>query len=444
MTDIKTFRARSMREALQIVKAELGPEAVILHTRQIPGKRLLPWQQAQDEVEITAGIGINVRSHSQTPQPVSPPQQSVSRSLLDQESSVAVLPPQQSSETGISLELSLPARQPAAFRSPVLPDDTELPPRPVPAAASKTSGDQSIVELARQVESIQGMLQQLGLKLGDRSKPASVAEEELPESLETVYQNLLDEEVPKNIAGDLVGRLKTECTPAQLEDPAALKAFLTALVEQEISVGGPIQLTPGKRKVVALIGATGVGKTTTIAKLAANFRLRNQVKMGLVTVDTYRIAAVEQLRTYAEIIDLPMKVVTNPLEMRRALDELVGLDLVLIDTAGRSPRDELQIQELKRLLVEARVDEVHLVLSLTSSLRSLLASAEKFASANATSLILTKLDEAAGLGNLLALAEEVPLPISYLTTGQDVPGDIEPARADRLARLILGTDKMPH
>ena len=153
-----------------------------------------------------------------------------------------------------------------------------------------------------------------------------------------------------------------------------------------LSTGGPIQLEPGARKVVSLIGATGVGKSKTIAKLAANFRLRNQVKMGLVTVDTYRIAAVEPLRTYAEIIDLPMKVVTNPLEMRRALDELVGLDLVLIDTAGHSPRDELQIQELKRLLMEARVDEAPLVLSRTSSLRSQLASAEKFASANATSI----------------------------------------------------------
>jgi flagellar biosynthesis protein FlhF len=129
--------------------------------------------------------------------------------------------------------------------------------------------------------------------------------------------------------------------------------------------------------------------------------------------------------------------------MRRALDDLASLDLVLIDTAGRSPRDELQIQELKRLLVEARVDEVHLVLSLSASLRSLRASAEKFASANATSLILTKLDEAAGLGSLLALADEVNLPISYLTTGQDVPNDIEPARADRIARLILGLDEMP-
>ena len=145
----------------------------------------------------------------------------------------------------------------------------------------------------------------------------------------------------------------------------------------------------------------GVGKTTTIAKLAANFRLRSGIKMGLVTVDTYRVAAVEQLRTYAEIIELPMKVVTNPLEMRRALDELAGLDLVLIDTAGRSPKDDLKIQELKSLLAEAQVDEVHLVMSLTSNVRNLEASAAKFAAAGTTALILTKLDEATGMGSVV-------------------------------------------
>lgn len=105
--------------------------------------------------------------------------------------------------------------------------------------------------------------------------------------------------------------------------------------------------------------------------MAANFRLRDGIKIGLVTVDTFRVAAVEQLRTYAEIIDLPMKVVTSPLEMRRTLDELVGLDLILIDTGGRSPRDELKIQELKSLLAEAQADEVHLVLSLTAGVSSL-------------------------------------------------------------------------
>ena len=214
------------------------------------------------------------------------------------------------------------------------------------------------------------------------------------------------------------------------------------MVESEIRCSEPITPRPGRRKVVALVGATGVGKTTTVAKLAANFRLRSGIKMGLVTVDTYRVAAVEQLRTYAEIIELPMKVVTNPLEMRRALDDLAGLDLVLIDTAGRSPKDDLQIQELKSLLAEAHVDEVHLVLSLTTSLRGLEASAAKFAGAGTTALILTKLDEASGMGALLSVARRIKLPISYLTAGQAVPDDIEPAHPRRIARLVLGQERV--
>ena len=115
--------------------------------------------------------------------------------------------------------------------------------------------------------------------------------------------------------------------------------------------------------MVALVGPTGVGKTTTIAKLAATFRLREKRKVGLITVDTYRIAAVEQLRTYADIIDLPMAVVSTPREMREAVAGMGQLDLILMDTAGRSPRDEVKIQELKSMLVEAEADEVHLVAS---------------------------------------------------------------------------------
>jgi flagellar biosynthesis protein FlhF len=137
-----------------------------------------------------------------------------------------------------------------------------------------------------------------------------------------------------------------------------------------------------------------------------------------------------------------MKVVTNPSEMRRALDELIGLDLVLVDTAGRSPRDELQIHELQGLLAQADVDEVHLVLSTTCSVHSLIAAVEKFAPAATTALIMTKLDEAAGLGALLSLSRNVSLPISYITTGQDVPDDIEPATAARLARLVLGQERL--
>ncbi len=433
ITDVKTFRAESMREAIQIVKDTMGPDAVILHTRQIPGKRLLPWHAVPDEVEITAGIGINVPSHRPG-----------SRSNYSAQPRVRTAQPQelpahlaQASQGGVTLELSQSPRRELA--EPMNPRQLH---RADQAGGSRVA-ELSLAELAKQIESIQHLLNQMGLKSETSAEPAARAAEERPGTLADLYQNLLERDVPAEIAKSLIDRLHADCNSADLGNPAATKAMLTGLIEQDVSTSGPIQVCKGERKVVALVGATGVGKTTTIAKLAANFRLRDQVKMGLVTVDTYRIAAVEQLRTYAEIIDLPMKVVTNPLEMRRALDDLAGLDLVLIDTAGRSPRDELQIQELKRLLMEARVDEVHLVLSLTSSLRSLLASVQKFATANASRLILTKLDEAAGLGNLLALSRDVSLPISYLTMGQDVPNDIEPARPERIARLILGNDELP-
>lgn len=439
MTDVKTFRAESMREALRIVKAAMGPEAVILHTRQIPGKRLLPWQNAPDEVEITAGVGVDGSPANPTSRPHS--QNVVPDPNTKRFAAQAAVP----GDPGVRVELSKPPRP--HQMSAVSQSQPQLARQHKPQVQG-AAAEPSVAELAEQIASIQQMLQQLGLKNNETETPVAAGTQEapapLPASLENLQENLRENEIPEDITKGLLSQLQAELTPEQLDDPAATNAMLTAMIKRRVATTGPIQLQSGERKVVALVGATGVGKTTTIAKLAANFRLREHVKMGLVTVDTYRIAAVEQLRTYAEIIDLPMKVVTNPLEMRRALDELVGLDLVLIDTAGRSPRDELQIQELRRLLAEARVDEVHLVLSMTSNLRSLIASAEKFAQANATSLVLTKLDEAMGLGNLLELTRKVPLPISYLTTGQDVPNDIEPADSDRIARLLLGRESIPN
>ncbi|HEV3300596.1 MAG TPA: hypothetical protein VG055_13190, partial [Planctomycetaceae bacterium] len=289
--------------------------------------------------------------------------------------------------------------------------------------------------LSRRLDSIQKMLHDLG-----RANQLPRHDQVAPELFQ-VFTELIDAEVEEDVARDLIYKLKRTATPAQLVDANAVRALLTALVESEIRCREPIAPKSGRRRVVALVGATGVGKTTTIAKLAANFRLRSGIKLGLVTVDTYRVAAVEQLRTYAEIIDLPMKVVTNPLEMRRALDELAGLDLVLIDTAGRSPKDELQIQELKSLLAEAHVDEVHLVLSMTSSRQSLEAAVDKFKAAGTTAVILTKLDEASGMGAVMSLSRRVDLPISYLTAGQAVPDDIEPAHPRRIARLILGQER---
>ncbi len=289
----------------------------------------------------------------------------------------------------------------------------------------------SMNEFASKLEAIEKMIQHIG-----RNQQAAPVSSEVPNEVFQIYSELIDSGVDHETARAFVIHLKEQATAEQLEDYQEAKKLLTSLVESTIKVSGPIETHSGKRKIVALVGATGVGKTTTLAKLAGNFRLRSKIKVGLVTVDTYRVAAVDQLRTYAEIIDLPMKVVKSPSEMRQAIDDFTGLDLILIDTAGRSPRDELQIQELKSILAEARVDEVHLVMSMTSSIQTLKATIQKFAPANPTSLIMTKLDEAGGMGPLLSLMHQVSLPISYLTMGQDVPDDIEPGQPARIARLI--------
>jgi flagellar biosynthesis protein FlhF len=263
---------------------------------------------------------------------------------------------------------------------------------------------------------------------------------ELPTALVPTYAMLLEADVPESLCRRLVRFVADHLEPDEAHRPEAVRSALREAVEECVPIAPPIAAVAGTRRVVALIGPTGVGKTTTIAKLAADFKLSKGLRPGLVTVDTYRIAAVEQLRTYAEIIDIPLAVANTPSDMRRAIDELGDVDLVLIDTAGRSPRDEVKIRELAEFLASAQPDEVHLVLSATAGERSLRAAVERFSIARADRLILTKLDEADGLGGVLAVLGQVNRPVSYLTTGQAVPDDIEPANRSRLARLILGHD----
>lgn len=457
MSEIRTFRAASMQEAMQIMRRELGEEAVVVNTRSIVQRRAFPWFKNKSEVEVIARVSDAGRAQASTlargaNQPVAVGVVTTPSLVnhVDESNDSRILSPAQlaehlerellepdrfaPSDSGIELSPSLerliatPAPQTSGAKPNVAySDKTNIP------ALSELRGP-SDVDV--RLDSIQQMLERL-----NKSRHLG-GDSEVPPELFQLYTELLDSDVEEEVARDLIYRVRRHVKPEQLHDLGYCKAMLSGLVESDFRTASPIKPTPGRRRVVALVGPTGVGKTTTIAKLAANFRLRDGIKIGLVTVDTFRVAAVEQLRTYAEIIDLPMKVVTSPLEMRRVLDELVGLDLILIDTGGRSPRDELKIQELKVLLAEAQVDEVHLVLSLTSGVSSLRAACEKFASANTTALILTKLDEAAGMGSLMTAARKLPLPVSYLTTGQDVPDDIESANASRMTRLVLGQEKL--
>jgi flagellar biosynthesis protein FlhF len=276
-------------------------------------------------------------------------------------------------------------------------------------------------------------------KLCERSTTAP--RPNLPEELFHVFTDMIEADVDEDLARELIERVRRDQGTVGFTDPLLVKARVAELLEDEITVTGPITTAPDKCRLLALVGPTGVGKTTTIAKLAANYRLREKKRVGLITVDTYRVAAVEQLRTYAEIIDLPMEVVATPREMREAVARMRHLDLVLMDTAGRSPRDDVKIQELRSVLAEAEPDDVLLVLSTTAGIKNLTATAERFAEVGTTALLLTKLDEATGLGHLVALVRGCRLPISYLTDGQNVPDDIQVAERRRLAYLMLGIER---
>ncbi len=249
------------------------------------------------------------------------------------------------------------------------------------------------------------------------------------------YNDLIDADMSESVAKDLVFQVGSRLRGAQANHLPTIQNLLLEQISTEIAVTGPI-VPKHRGHLVAMVGPTGVGKTTTIAKLAAHYSLNERRRVGLITVDTYRIAAVEQLRVYANIIDLPMLVVRNLQEMRQAVNRMRNLDLILMDTAGRGAKEELKIQELKTFIDEAKADEVQLVLSGTSASRSLCLAAQTFAQTGITSLIMTKLDEVLGLGNLLPLLRNSNLP--YITNGQSVPEDFEVANALTLAHLALG------
>ena len=434
--ELKTFSAGSMQEALQLVRRELGPEASVLHTREVRARTLFGLLPGVPRFEVTASLDVTVPSKL-TAQPRKRATSDSGRTKTVDARPKAT-PSRSARLPGAAAAASSLRQPPSRNVSPV----RSTPPEacsPLPLenhTISLPSVDFTIPPVPRdpvgeELAELKSLVEQLRLKSRNSSQ------HELPQELFGLFTDLIEADVSEELARELLGQLRGELPAEKLADLASVRQQLLRLVQARITVGAPIQVAAGKRRVVAVVGPTGVGKTTTIAKLAANFRLREKRKVGLVTVDTYRIAAVDQLRTYADIIDLPMEVVATPREVRPALERLRSQELVLIDTAGRSPHDAVRIQELKAVLAEAEPDEVHLVLSSIAGSAQLKRTAQQFAEVGVTSIILTKLDEASSLGNLLGVLDASQPTLSYVTDGQNVPDDIDTADAANLAKRIL-------
>lgn len=218
-------------------------------------------------------------------------------------------------------------------------------------------------------------------------------------------------------------------------NPTVLQRSVAVRFEEWVRFAGAVDLSDGKRKIIAVLGPTGTGKTSVLAKLAAHYHLKEFKHTGFVTVDQYRIGAVEQLEKYSEMLGCPMETVSEPYRMKSVLRKFDHLDLILLDTPGTNPRNKARLQILDAMLDAAEVDEVHLVLSATSSVSVQKELVKSFAPLGPTHLTLTKLDEAVSVTDIYHFLRDCELPLRYLTTGQNIAEDIEIAGSARLASI---------
>ncbi|MDI3540522.1 MAG: flagellar biosynthesis protein FlhF [Thermosediminibacterales bacterium] len=291
-----------------------------------------------------------------------------------------------------------------------------------------------IEELRQELNELKEMLRYL-TKTGGMSYDEQIARN--IGALDEVYQTLIQNEVEPDIAKRLIEKTADRLNGKDLKDKVKIKNEIKGEISNKIK-DTFLKVKKNNRQIMAFIGPTGVGKTTSIAKLAANFALCENRRVGLITADTYRIAAVEQLKTYAEIMEVPLEVIYTPDEMKRALDLYESFDTILIDTAGTSSRNKMQINELKNLLEAIPLTDTFLVLSATTRNKDLIEVIDNYSIIKTNRILFTKLDETSTYGCLLNVINYTNNALSYITIGQSVPEDIEEADPDRIASLVLG------
>ena len=435
--EIHTFRAASLQEALMLVRHELGPEASVLQTRQVNGKFFGLFGKSSIEVQASRDAKVIRRlpdaltANSFETSGNSDAGFDFTENDALQQSSKSLQFDHADTEDAHNLEEATVIN--AAHAGDVATSRTAATPRGRSEASSLT---------ARQNDA-RGRIATGGDTATDGrtvnvNPPAPSGINYLSPAMFEVFTEMLDSDVDPDAARIMLQEVAAHCAPSHLNDAWMIKGRLCQIIQQRVNVSGPIEVRAGARQVVALVGPTGVGKTTTLAKLAAGFHFDQGSSVGFVTLDTFRLGAVEQLQKYADLLGVPCEVVSAPDQMLPALERLNHCQLILIDTAGRSPSDHAQLGALDDFLQVASPTQVHLVLSAASSQAHAAMALEEFASLRPTHLLLTKLDESPCLGSWYSLLASGPWPLSYITTGQQVPEDIVVANRRRIASLILG------
>ncbi|MFZ3101240.1 MAG: flagellar biosynthesis protein FlhF [Desulfitobacteriaceae bacterium] len=380
---VKRFVGENVAETMAKIKKELGSEAVILQTRQFREGGFLGFF-GKLKVEITAAI----------------------------EDSPAVFKKTVSSEQ-------------TPYQG-LFADPTDL---------TQSSEKSSMLQL--EIQEMKKMLEKMDKQM------AGFGEERAtwPPPLQTWVGILRERGLSEGLINRLLRQIQQTLREEEWQDQVRVRLRLEELISQICVNTSAIKPGLNKPRIVALIGPTGVGKTTTIGKLAAGFSIVDKRKIALITADTYRVAAVEQLKTFGEIIGVSVEVAMTPSGLRDALYQHADKELIFIDTAGRSPHHDLHMSELRAFLDKAKPDLTILVMSATTQTSDQLSVFKRFEPFT-THLIFTKLDETASAGSILNLLENTTLPTAYVTNGQGVPDDIEVATPQCLAAYILGEENL--
>jgi flagellar biosynthesis protein FlhF len=465
---VKTYRAATMKQALEEVKKELGSEAFILSGKEVKPKKVMGIFN-RSYYEVAAAVDYTSKDlEAQAVKKPELPKNSVEMANLQDQVRISgvksKLAPLPKKEPGIELrplpvkETAAPTEYSARPIPPAKPRPSVPNPDPKPQASAETAN------LMKELQDLKGMLRALPVADSTKSicwfKPRQfrngIHEEVYMDLIcrgmdESLAYELLDDAFYEGIYSDLISG-EEEIAAQHLEKlslkkehgPSFDKTCLTKRIQNnlcsrlKISTDLIARHPHTETQVVALVGPTGVGKTTTLAKLAANAMLEDNLTVGLITLDTFRIAAVEQLRTYAEIIGVPTKVVENPTQMDLAIKSFRDKDLVLIDTAGRSQRKMESQLELAQYFRKQKFIKKVLLLSANTRSLDLQDIIEKYSIFDPGYLIFTKLDETQAYASLLSeMAKPVP-PLAYLTIGQNVPRDIIRPDAQKMIDLALG------
>lgn len=487
---VKRYRASSMQEALEKVREELGDDAVILRTEKIQNPSLLDLMK-NETVEVVAATESDMQSMvpsaakpkssprvsqgteqsggrlsyfapkpipdisastQQTPTPRTEKEVKAFSDLLNQRLNHAEatvnkevrkkssgLTVEQKKKSSKSSQTSNPAAKSTAKKTKTKPVSTGSRLDQNMRNTNKISLDNqdNIDTLRNELHDLRSMVNSLSVKMTTQNDSSMKEISELPDLLSREMIHLADCGIEKRIAWQLIEEVQKQLKNEEQNDSTLVQEILVESLMKRLDVAGPIECKKGKTKVIALVGPTGSGKTSTLAKLAANSKFTVNKKVALISIDTYRVSALEHLSNFAGLAQLPISAVYSAQELKGALVAHEDKDLIFIDTAGRSPRDERYLKDLKTYMDLGKPDEIHLVLPANMKSLDLIDCLRRFENLGVNRIVFTKIDETSSLGSLVNLQDETDHPISYITNGQTIPDDIKLANEQALARLIL-------